>query len=103
MLRNVAQRSGRVAVVFGTLMSLVGCSSSAPAPEEKAPVEETAPTQEAVPHRGCATIEPSAAEKAEIEAAIAGHVQAKRAVGSVNVPVYVHVINQGAGIANGDI
>ncbi|RKG92118.1 zinc metalloprotease [Corallococcus sp. CA053C] len=102
MLRNVAQRSGRVAVVFGTLMSLVGCSSSAPAPEEKAPVEETT-TQEAVPHRGCATIEPSAQEKAEIEAAIAGRVQEKRAVGSVNVPVYFHVINKGTGIANGDI
>jgi hypothetical protein len=28
---------------------------------------------------------------------------ALRAVGSVNVPVYVHVINKGSGIANGDI
>ncbi|RKH37812.1 zinc metalloprotease [Corallococcus sicarius] len=103
MLRNVAQRSGRVAVVLGTLMSLAGCSSSAPAPEEQAPAETAAPTQEALPHRGCATIEPSAAEKAEIEAAIAGRVQAKRAVGSVNVPTYFHVINKGTGIANGDI
>ncbi|RKH44380.1 zinc metalloprotease [Corallococcus llansteffanensis] len=103
MLRNVAQRGGRVAVVLGTLMSLAGCSSSAPAPEEQAPAEETATTQEALPHRGCATIEPSADEKAEIEAAIAGRVMAKRAVGSVNVPVYFHVINKGTGIANGDI
>ncbi|NOK18226.1 zinc metalloprotease [Corallococcus carmarthensis] len=103
MLRHVAQRSGRVAVVLGTLMSLAGCSSSAPAPEEQAPAEETA-TQQATPHRGCATIEPSADEKLEIEAALAARgVSAKRAVGSVNVPVYFHVINQGAGIANGDI
>ncbi|NOK39719.1 zinc metalloprotease [Corallococcus exercitus] len=103
MLRFVAQRSGRVAVVLGTLMSLAGCSSSAPAPQEQAPAEETA-TQQATPHRGCATIEPSADEKLEIEAALAARgVSAKRAVGSVNVPVYFHVINQGTGIANGDI
>ncbi|WP_375755327.1 zinc metalloprotease [Corallococcus exercitus] len=105
MLRHVAQRSGRVAVVLGTLMSLAGCSS-APAPEEQAPqtpAEETA-TQQAIPHRGCATIEPSADEKLEIEAALAARgVSAKRAVGSVNVPVYFHVIRKGTGISNGDI
>ncbi|RKH37813.1 zinc metalloprotease [Corallococcus sicarius] len=103
MLRNVAQRGGRVAVVLGTLMSLAGCNSSAPAPEEQAPVETAAPTQEALPHRGCATIEPSADEKLEIEAMLSGRVQAMRAVGSVNVPTYFHVINKGTGIANGDI
>ncbi|RKH66039.1 zinc metalloprotease [Corallococcus aberystwythensis] len=104
MLRFVAQRSGRVAVVLGTLMSLAGCNSNAPAPEEQtpAPAEETTNTQ-AIPHRGCATIEPSADEKLEIEAAIAGHVSAKRAVGSVNVPVYFHVIRKGTGVANGDV
>jgi hypothetical protein len=102
MLRNVAQRGGRVAVVLGTLLSLAGCSSSTPAQEEQAPAEETA-TQQALPHRGCATLEPSADEKLEIEAALKGRVQAKRAVGSVNVPVYFHVINKGAGLANGDI
>ncbi|GMT97637.1 zinc metalloprotease [Corallococcus caeni] len=105
MLRHVAQRSGRVAVVLGTLMSLAGCSSNAPAPEEQAPqtpAEETA-TQQAIPHRGCATIEPSADEKLEIEAAIAGRVQAKRAVGSVNVPVYFHVINNGTSVSSGNI
>ncbi|RYZ33870.1 MAG: zinc metalloprotease [Myxococcaceae bacterium] len=101
MLRNVAQRGGRVAVVLGTLMSLAGCSSSAPAPEEQ-PAEETT-TAEALPHRGCATIEPSVDEKLEIEAALANRVMAKRAVGSVNVPTYFHVINKGTGIANGDI
>ncbi|WP_223639870.1 zinc metalloprotease [Corallococcus sp. EGB] len=104
MLRHVAQRGGRLAVVFGTLMSLAGCSSSAPTSEEQtpaAPAEET--TAQAIPHRGCATIEPSAQEKAEIEAALANRVQEKRAVGSVNVPVYFHVINKGAGLANGDI
>ncbi|MFP2898143.1 zinc metalloprotease [Corallococcus sp. 4LFB] len=103
MLRFVAQRSGRVAVVLGTMLSLAGCSSNAPAPEEQAPAEETA-TQQAIPHRGCATIEPSADEKLEIEAVLADRdVSAKRAVGSVNVPVYFHVINKGSGIANGDI
>ncbi|WP_223639868.1 zinc metalloprotease [Corallococcus sp. EGB] len=105
MFRHVAQRGGRIAVVVGTLMSLAGCSSSAPTSEEQtpaAPAEETTNAQ-AIPHRGCATVELSAQEKAEVEAAIAGRVQAKRAVGSVNVPVYFHVINKGAGLANGDI
>ncbi|NPC74099.1 zinc metalloprotease [Corallococcus sp. AB004] len=104
MLRHVAQRSGRFAVVVGTLMSLVGCNNNAPTTEEQtpAPAEETTNAQ-AIPHRGCATVEPSADEKLEIEAAIAGHVSAKRAVGSVNVPVYFHVIRKGTGLANGDI
>ncbi|RKH66040.1 zinc metalloprotease [Corallococcus aberystwythensis] len=102
MLRFVAQRSGRVAVVLGTLMSLAGCSSNVPASEEQAPTEETA--AQAIPHRGCATIEPSADEKLEIEAALAARgVHAKRAVGSVNVPVYFHVINSGTSIASGNI
>ncbi|TSC24024.1 zinc metalloprotease [Corallococcus sp. Z5C101001] len=103
MLRSVAQRGGRVAVVLGTLMSLAGCSSSAPAPEQQPPAEDTATTQQSLPHRGCATVEPSADEKLEIEAALAHRVMAKRAVHSVNVPVYFHVINKGAGLANGDI
>ncbi|MFB1483651.1 zinc metalloprotease [Corallococcus sp. RDP092CA] len=103
MLRHVAQRGGRIAVVVGTLMSLAGCNN-APTSEEPtpAPAEETTHA-EAIPHRGCATVEPSADEKLEIEAAIAGRVQAKRAVGSVNVPVYVHVIRKGTGVANGDV
>ena len=104
MLRHVAQRSGRFAVVVGTLMSLVGCNNNAPTTEEQtpAPAEETTNAQ-AIPHRGCATVEPSADEKLEIEAAIAGRVSAKRAVGSVNVPVYFHVIRKGTGLSNGDI
>ena len=104
MLRHVAQRSGRFAVVVGTLMSLAGCNSNAPTTEEQtpAPAEET--SAQAIPHRGCATVEPSADEKLEIEAALAARgVSAKRAVGSVNVPVYFHVIRQGTGISNGDI
>ena len=48
-------------------------------------------------------MEPSADEKLEIEAALANRVQEKRAISSVNVPVYFHVINNGTGIANGDI
>ncbi|AFE07742.1 metalloprotease MEP1-like protein [Corallococcus coralloides DSM 2259] len=105
MLRHVAQRSGRIAVVVGTLMSLVGCNNNAPTTEEQTPAPaEEATNAQAIPHRGCATIEPSADEKLEIEAAIAARgVSAKRAVGSVNVPVYFHVIRKGTGIANGDI
>jgi hypothetical protein len=100
MFRGIVQRSGRFAVVLGAVASMVGCTENVPSEEQ---VTESAPTQQSVPHRGCATIEPSAAEKAEIEAMLKDQKRAFRAVGSVNIPVYWHVINQGTGISNGDI
>jgi hypothetical protein len=99
MFRGVFQRSGRFVVVLGAVASLVGCTESAPAEEG---VTET-PTAQSLPHRGCATVEPSATEKAEIEALLRDTKHAMRAVGSVNIPVYWHVIRAGTGISNGDI
>jgi hypothetical protein len=96
MIRGV----GRFAVMLGAVASLAGCTESVSTDEQ---VTESTPTQQAVPHRGCATIEPSATEKAEIEAMLKNTKHAMRAVGSVNIPVYWHVVNQGTGIANGDI
>jgi hypothetical protein len=42
-------------------------------------------------------------ENWKLEQASAGRIVADRPVGSVNVPIAVHVINKGAGIANGDV
>jgi hypothetical protein len=100
MFRGIVQRSGRFAVVLGAVASMAGCTESVSSEEQ---VTESAPTTQSIPHRGCATIEPSAAEKAEIEAMLKDQKRAFRAVGSVNIPVYWHVINQGTGISNGDI
>jgi hypothetical protein len=100
MFRGIVQRSGRFAIVLGAVASMVGCTESVSSEEQ---VTESAPTQQAVPHRGCATIEPSAAEKAEIEAMLKDTKHAMRAVGSVNIPVYWHVIRSGTTLAGGDI
>jgi hypothetical protein len=89
----------RFAVVVGSVMALTGCSSS-----EQQPAEEQQPTQQAADARGCATQDLSDAEKAAVQQAIAGGTRAQaRANGSVNVNVYWHVINNGTGLANGDI
>jgi outer membrane murein-binding lipoprotein Lpp len=88
----------KFAVVVGSVMALAGCSSS-----EQKPAEEQ-PTQQAVEFVGCATKDLPEAEKLAVEQAIAGRKStAARANGSVNIKVYWHVINNGTGIANGDI
>lgn len=61
-------------------------------------------------HR-CYTIAPEPAERTAIEDNLNAFLRAKnargmatsRAIGSVNVPVAFHVINKGAGLANGDL
>jgi hypothetical protein len=79
-------------------MAMTGCSSS-----EQKPAEEQPTTQQAVDTR-CATQDLSTDEQARVEQAVSGRVsQMTRANGSVNVNVYWHVINNGTGIANGDI
>ncbi len=98
MFRGVVSRGGRFAVVLGAVASLVGCTESLPSEEQV-----TEPTQQAVPSRGCATIEPSATEKAEIEALLKDSKHAMRAIGSVNIPVYWHVIRSGTTLAGGNI
>ncbi|WP_309895232.1 zinc metalloprotease [Archangium sp.] len=87
----------KFAVVVGSVLALAGCSSSEQLAEEQ-------PTQQAANARGCATQELSDAEKTAVQQALAGSTRAQaRAAGSVNVNVYWHVINNGTGIANGDL
>ncbi len=88
----------KFAVVVGSVMALAGCSS------EQKPAEEQQPTQQAADLHGCATQDLPEAEKLAVEQTISGRKSAQaRAAGSVNVNVYWHVINNGTGIANGDI
>ena len=89
----------KFAVVIGSVMALTGCTSA-----EQQPAEEQ-PTQQAADNvRGCATPPLSPEQQAEVESFLAERKTAfARANGSVNVNVYWHVINNGTGIANGDI
>ncbi|MFY0528312.1 zinc metalloprotease [Archangium gephyra] len=99
MSRSVVSKGGKFAVVVGAVLALGGCTSA----EQQQPAEEQPPTQQAT-KSGCATVDLTEAEKATVEQAIAGRVQGQaRANGSVNFKVYWHVINNGTGIANGDI
>ncbi|NBD08382.1 zinc metalloprotease [Corallococcus silvisoli] len=100
MIGNVARRTGRLAVFAGALMALAGCQD--PEATGETPADE-APTEQTASLRGCVTVEPSAQEKEGIEALLRTRKSQQRAVGSVTVPVYFHVINQGTGLANGDI
>jgi outer membrane murein-binding lipoprotein Lpp len=87
----------KFAVVVGSVLALAGCSSSEQSAEEQL-------TQQAPNARGCATQELSDTEKTAVQQALAGSTRAQaRAAGSVNVNVYWHVINNGTGLANGDI
>jgi hypothetical protein len=92
--------ASKFAVVVGSVMALTGCTASEqqPAPEQ--------PSQQVVDVRGCATPAPTAEQQAAVEAELAASGRKSafaRAAGSVNVNVYWHVINNGTGIANGDI
>ncbi|WP_434384682.1 zinc metalloprotease [Melittangium boletus] len=103
MSRSFVSKNGRFAMVVGALVSLGGCAQQAP--ENKEPVE---PPQEttmgtADDARGCATRRMSPEEQAQVDADIADRRFAMRAAGSVNIPVYFHVINKGTGVSNGDI
>ncbi|GEN07512.1 Pregnancy-associated plasma protein-A [Myxococcus fulvus] len=99
MIGSVAKRNGRLAVVAGALLSLAACRGDE-APEAEAPAETT---EQVAAHRGCAAEEPSAEERQAIDAFLATRKGELRAVGSVTVPTYFHVVNKGTGIANGDI
>ncbi|GEN07852.1 Pregnancy-associated plasma protein-A [Myxococcus fulvus] len=103
----VARRSGRFSVVIGVLALLSGCSSAPESqqPEPTPPAAEEQPGQQAIEGRGCG-VNPTHEEMADMERRF----QSERAVsafarpvGSVNIPVYFHVINKGTGVANGDI
>jgi hypothetical protein len=85
-------------LVVSALVALSGCTEgkeAAPAPVEQQVVSADA--------RGCATKDLSQEQMDAVQAALSEHRSALSAVGSITVNVYWHVINNGTGIANGDI
>jgi hypothetical protein len=95
MSRRFNWKSG---LLVGAMVAFSGCTDSKEAPA--APAEQQA---EHVDARGCATKDLSATEQAAVEAALAENRSAMAATGSITISVYWHVINNGTGIANGDI
>jgi Pregnancy-associated plasma protein-A len=86
------KRFGVAVFAMGSL-AVGGCGVEAEAPESV--------RQEALA-RQCAT--PDEATRQDIEERLASRdVSALRAIGSVTVPVYFHVINKGTGLTNGDV
>lgn len=95
MSRRFNWKSG---LLVGAMVAFTGCSESKEAPA--APAEQQAQSVDA---RGCATKDLSPAEQEAVEAALAENRSAMAANGSITINVYWHVINNGTGIANGDI
>ncbi len=87
---------------------IAGCSSMVNPIEIEEADYEMSPIQLQPGFQRCATIEPDDAEKLRVEGMIAPLLAAKpgvsrQALSGGLINVYFHVINKGAGIANGDI
>ncbi|HEU5059057.1 MAG TPA: zinc metalloprotease [Kofleriaceae bacterium] len=93
-----------LALLFATVM--LACSGETDRTDPNVPDEELSDEIAARPHlRGCGTAEPTALEIAE-----ADRLASLRAAGgdllppgSVDIPVWFHVIRQGTGTSNGDL
>lgn len=88
---------------------LSACSSMVNPIEIEQPGYQLSPIQLKPDFQRCSTIEPDDAEKARIELDISAHLAgrvegvSRQAITGGTINVYVHVINNGTGIANGDI
>jgi len=88
---------------------LSACSSMVNPIEIEQPGYELSPIQLKPDFQRCSTIEPSDAEKARIELEIGTYLEgrvagvSRQALTGGTINVYFHVINNGTGIANGDI
>ncbi|WNG23899.1 zinc metalloprotease [Cystobacter fuscus] len=101
MSRNLFSKNGQFALVLGSLVALSGCNDST---ESKETAQAEVVPQDA---RGCATPRLNPEQQAQVESRfaqeLAGRTRELRTARSVNIPVYVHVINKGTGVTNGDI
>jgi hypothetical protein len=94
----IAFATSTFAVAMGVV--LASCAGSGEGADVQSPAASAAPVQVANRSR-CGTAEPTEATRSRVEIDLASSVT--RAVTSVTVPVYVHVVNKGTGIANGDV
>ncbi|KFE62648.1 zinc metalloprotease [Hyalangium minutum] len=96
MLRGFNWKSG---LVVGAMVAFTGCTQSESQEQQPAPTQ-----QEAAPAaRGCATQDLSQEEQNLVEATLRETRSQMAANGSITINVYWHVINNGTGIANGDL
>ena len=90
-------------------LALSACSSVVNPIEIEQPGYELSPVQLKPDFQRCSTIEPSDLEKARIETEISAHLMgsrpgvARQAVTSGTINVYVHVINNGTSVAQGNV
>jgi hypothetical protein len=86
--------------------SAIGCAGEPTAGEDPADADGAAPAaqpDDAPLRRSCGTIEPSEAVKEQIQQRIEAQAPAGYGAFSVNILVYVHVINNGQDLSNGNI
>ena len=104
---RVRSSSKLLAFSFLATVGVAGCAAEPDTGADSTGADDTAAAAaapESAPlRRGCGTIEPTESQKDAIEQYVSSHVQQGYAVTGGTIPVYWHVINQGAGIANGDI
>ncbi|XXY67859.1 zinc metalloprotease [Sorangium sp. So ce291] len=90
-------------------LSAAACSVDTSIPEDETPgAADVDPEDvEAAPaplRRNCGTFDLSAAEREVVDLAVRSRLEAGFTAGTpVVIPVHVHVINKGAGVANGDV
>jgi pregnancy-associated plasma protein-A len=98
MSRSLFSKNGQFALVLGSMVALSGCTESKESAQAEVVTEDV---------RGCATPRLSPEQQAQVESRfaqeMAGLKRELRTARSVNIPVYVHVINKGTGVTNGDI
>ena len=91
------------------VLSTAACTSMVNPIEIEQPDYQLSPIQLTPGFARCSTLEPSDAEKAEIEFNISSYLSgttagvSRQALSGGTINVYVHVVNSGSGIANGDI
>jgi hypothetical protein len=96
MTRGFNWKSG---LFVGAMVAFTGCTQSESPEQQPAPVQQ----QAAPAARGCATRDLSQSEQDLVEATLRETRSQLAANGSITINVYWHVINNGTGIANGDI
>ncbi|XXV25125.1 zinc metalloprotease [Sorangium sp. So ce1389] len=90
-------------------LSAAACSVDTSIPEEETPgAADVDPEEvEAAPaplRRNCGTLDMSPAEREAVDLSVRSRLEAGFTAGTpVVIPVHVHVINKGAGVANGDV
>ena len=95
-------------LIAALALTTAACSSMVSPIEIEQPGYVLSPIQLDPNFQRCSTIEPSEVEKARIETEIGAHLAgttagvSRQALTGGVVNVYVHVVNQGSGIANGD-